>query len=98
MSQVLSEEWQRLCADAISGAAYQAQHAIFAALARYEAPSAIYRPALSIDGDHWCALYGENLQVGVAGFGKSPADAMWDFDKNWTAALAARPSQPGEGL
>jgi len=47
------------------------------------APSTIYRPALSIDGDQWCALYGENLQDGVAGFGKSPALAMADFDRAW---------------
>lgn len=51
------------------------------------APSAVYRPALSIDGNKWCALYGDNLQDGVAGFGDSPADAMWDFDRNWHAAL-----------
>ncbi|HEY0684695.1 MAG TPA: hypothetical protein VGD45_20330 [Steroidobacter sp.] len=52
-------------------------------------PSVLYRPALSIDGDHWCALYGENLQDGVAGFGKSPAAAMTDFDVNWHKALHA---------
>ena len=54
---------------------------------RYERPSAIFRPALSIDGNMWCALYGANLQDGVAGFGKSPADAMWDFDRNWHEKL-----------
>ena len=43
-------------------------------------PSAIYRPKLSIDGDMWCALYGENLQDGLAGFGKSPQEAMNDFN------------------
>ena len=31
----------------------------------------------------WCALYGDNLQDGVAGFGRSPEEAMADFDKNW---------------
>lgn len=46
-------------------------------------PSAIYRPAISIDGNQWCALYGENLQDGVAGFGDTPADAMRAFDEAW---------------
>jgi len=46
-------------------------------------PSTIYRPTLSIDGNQWCAIYGENLQDGVAGFGDSVAKAMDDFDANW---------------
>lgn len=46
-------------------------------------PSAIYRPAVSIDGNQWCALYGEDLQSGVAGFGSTPAEAMVDFDHQW---------------
>jgi hypothetical protein len=45
------------------------------------------RPSMSIDGDQWCALYGENLQDGVAGFGKSPDLAAWDFDRAWGAHL-----------
>ena len=52
-----------------------------------QAPSAVYRPSLRIDGNRWCALYGNNLQDGVAGFGDSPADAMRDFDRNWRAKL-----------
>ena len=31
---------------------------------------------LSKDGDQWCALYGEDLQVGVAGFGETKVDAI----------------------
>lgn len=50
-------------------------------------PSTIYKPKLFIDGTAWCALYGENLQDGVAGFGESPADAYTDFDKNWGKPL-----------
>ena len=41
------------------------------------------RPTLSIDGNQWCALYGDNLQDGVAGFGDSPDAAMREFDKAW---------------
>lgn len=50
-------------------------------------PSAVYRPGLTIDGNQWCALYGLNLQDGVAGFGDSPHDAMIAFDKEWYAKL-----------
>lgn len=48
-------------------------------------PSAIYRPAISIDGNQWCALYGENLQDGVAGFGDTPDAAMRAFDETWNS-------------
>lgn len=53
-------------------------------------PSVVYRPAISIDGNKWCALYGENLQDGVAGFGDSPTEAMAAFDQAWNAKLAPR--------
>jgi hypothetical protein len=46
----------------------------------YMRPSVLFRPTLSRDGDQWCALYGENLAEGVAGFGETPAKAMWAFD------------------
>lgn len=55
-------------------------------------PSVTMRPAIRVDGNQWCALYGDNLQDGVAGFGDSPAAAMADFDRNWAAALPI-PSQ-----
>lgn len=77
-----------------SGCAVRAQQAaeqsIQQAASLYESPAAIYRPALSIDGNQWFALYGENLQDGVAGFGDSPALAMADFDRNWFAKLPER--------
>lgn len=50
-------------------------------------PSVLFRPTLSVDGSHWCALYGEDLQHGVSGFGASPAEAMAAFDAAWWAAL-----------
>lgn len=31
---------------------------------------------LSLDGNEWCALIGENLQVGIAGFGATKSDAL----------------------
>ena len=50
-------------------------------------PCFLFRPSLSIDGNKWCALYGENLQDGVAGFGGSPHEAMQDFNRRWYASL-----------
>jgi hypothetical protein len=50
-------------------------------------PSYIFKPNLSIDGDMWCALYGDNLQDGIAGFGKTPELAYADFDKEWIKPL-----------
>lgn len=63
-------------------------------------PSAVFKPAIFADGAEWCALLGENLQVGVAGFGKTPNEAMAAFDMAFwrgqtPAAIAqAKPRQP----
>jgi hypothetical protein len=46
-------------------------------------PHVLMRPRVYPDGDQWCALYGDNLQDGVAGFGDTPELACADFDKNW---------------
>lgn len=46
-------------------------------------PHVLMRPALSKDGDQWCALYGEDLQHGCAGFGDTPEKAMAKFDDAW---------------
>ncbi|TLX52782.1 hypothetical protein DN824_21990 [Stutzerimonas nosocomialis] len=70
----------------IHAAQEQFQH-VAACLTDY---SVMYRPALSIDGNKWCALYGENLQDGVAGFGDSPAEAMQDFNREFSKRLEAR--------
>lgn len=67
-----------------------AAESVKCAAAEYESPSAVYRPKISIDGNQWCVLYGENLQDGVAGFGDSPSLAMCDFNKNWHAKLASK--------
>jgi len=48
-------------------------------------PCVVFKPTLSKDGNMWCALFGENLQEGVVGFGPRPVDAMWAFDAAWLA-------------
>ena len=52
-------------------------------------PCVLFRPHVSVDGDMWCALYGDDLQSGVAGFGRSPEEAMCDFDAEWKKPLKA---------
>ena len=52
------------------------------------APSVIFKPRLFIDGNQWCALLGENIQDGVAGFGDTPAMAMRNFDMEWNNGIA----------
>lgn len=86
----MNEEWSQIAANALAHAAQMAQASWQEAAASYQRPSAVFRPRLSVDGDQWCALYGDNLQDGVAGFGDSPAEAMLDFDRNWQQKLPAQ--------
>lgn len=51
-------------------------------------PFMMLRPRVFPDGDQWCALYGHNLQEGIAGFGDTPAKAAVDFDIQWLNAKA----------
>ena len=50
------------------------------------------KPRIFIDGNRWCVLWGEDLQSGVAGFGKTPMEAMCDFNNNWYAKLSEPPT------
>lgn len=50
-------------------------------------PSMMLKPKIFIDGNKWCALFGESLQSGVAGFGDSPQAAYDAFDKSWVEML-----------
>ena len=79
--------------------AEMAANAVICAAAEYERPSVLFRPKLSIDGNQWCALYGDNPQDGVAGFGDSPTKAMWDFDRAWQKDLPSNADLRGaEGV
>lgn len=86
---------EQQASNAICHAAEMAKIDIQFAASQYMRPSAIWRPKISVDGNKWCALYGDNLQDGLAGFGDSVAEAMADFDLNWTKHL---PIQKGNGL
>lgn len=59
----------------------QAADAVAQQIMAYHATwSSALKPTLTKDGDMWCALHGENLQVGVAGFGPTPAMALIAFE------------------
>lgn len=54
---------------------------------------------LSLDGDEWCALIGENLQVGIAGFGATKSDALHALIsaiEEWDNSLLRRSSDRHE--
>lgn len=73
-----------------SGFSHYAQQAFYAwqiNANEHIKPSVLMRPRIFIDGNEWCALYGDNIQDGVAGFGKSPQEAMFAFDNEWAAKL-----------
>lgn len=69
----------------IRGAVYDWQESGRAA----SRPSVLFRPTLSLDGNQWCALLGDNLHDGLAAFGDTPDAAMRAFDAAWTAPLPA---------
>lgn len=72
------------------GADHQIQcvaHEFICAAQEQQRPSVLFKPSISVDGNQYCALFGENLQSGVAGFGNSPELAMRDFDKEWHVAI-----------
>lgn len=87
MNSPLNDAYQSLATNSICHAASMAGSAVQDASSCYTLPSVLYRPKLSIDGDQWCALYGDDLQNGVSGFGKSPSAAMQDFDTAWDKEL-----------
>lgn len=81
-------------AQAYSMAGHRALQAAQAIEYEMTRPTAVFRPALSIDGDMWLALYGENIQDGVVGFGKSPDEATRAFDKAWHEKLTSAAPSP----
>jgi hypothetical protein len=65
----------------------RAQEAIDIARHEYTRPAVVWKPKVYLDGDMWCALYGDNLQDSVCAFGKSPDEATRNFDKAWHEPL-----------
>ena len=69
--------------ESISFAAQQVAKRIENFVSNLDRPSVIFRPKLSMDGNKWIALYGDNLQTSVVGVGESPGEAMFHFDIAW---------------
>ena len=44
-------------------------------------PSVVFKPIITQDGDAWIALLGPDIAVGVVGCGRTPAEAMQEFDR-----------------
>lgn len=80
---MMSDEYQSMAANAICHAADMAKNCWQEAAWEQMRPSVVFKPTLTKDGDMWCALFGENLAEGVAGFGPRPFDAMAAFDIAW---------------
>ena len=47
------------------------------------------KPQIYVDGDRWCCLYGEDIQSGIVGFGKSPIEAIRQWNSEWYKEVAA---------
>lgn len=75
----------RQSADSVCSMAYEVERTRLASTEDQRMPFVLLRPKLYPDGNQWCALYGENLQEGVCGFGDTPELAMYDFNKNFSS-------------
>ena len=89
---MMTEGHSYMAASAICHAADMAKIAWQEAAWERQRPSVLFSPTLTRDGNQWCALYGENLMEGVAGFGDTPAKAMWEFDAAWMNETIPTPS------
>jgi len=50
-------------------------------------PFMLLRPSMTLDGNKWCALYGDNIQDGLCAFGDTPAKAAEAFDGAWNGSV-----------
>ena len=73
--------------NAIWSAAEKSQESIQQANHERMRPAVLWKPRVFRDGNQWCALLGNNLQEGICGFGDSPADATYAFDKEWNTPI-----------
>lgn len=79
----MDDQHSSMVMNAICHAADMVKESIQQAVRCYEEPSAIYKPKVFQEGNQWCALYGDNIQDGVCGFGDTPAGAINDFNNRW---------------
>jgi hypothetical protein len=54
-------------------------------------PAARLRPRVGMAGDNiWVAFVGRELKHGATGFGKTPRDALEDFNRNFLEPVISR--------
>lgn len=87
----MSNEYQAMAANAVCHSMGMIQDAWQQAAHALTTPHVLYKPRLARDGDMWCALLGADIQEGVCGFGKSPSEAMHEFDKAWYRKIGSTP-------
>lgn len=87
---MLNDQDSNMAANAICHSAAMIQESIRCLAEELMSPAVVFKPRLFRDGDQYCALLGDDLQSGVCGFGSSPADAMWDFNKSWNSKIEAK--------
>ncbi len=66
-----------------SWVAYRAHDMLNIIQAEWTKPSVMFGPRIFLDGNEWCCLLGDNMQVGIVGFGFSPEHATLAFDRAW---------------
>jgi hypothetical protein len=86
----MNEEHSQIASQAFCYAVDQIRNQVEILICKIDRPSVIYRPKLSLDGNYWIALYGDNIQEGVVGLGESPDEAMFHFDKEWEKRIKAK--------
>lgn len=74
--------------DSVKSQQWNAAHAAEVVELERKRPFMLLRPRMFPDGDQWCALYGDNIQEGVCGFGDTPDQASKQFDIEWLNAKA----------
>ena len=89
---MLNDQDSNMAANAICHSAAMVQGSFADVAFEMMRPAVLFKPRLCRDGSLWCALFGEDLQSGVCGFGESPADAMWDFNKEWSKKIPQQKS------
>lgn len=81
----MSEFEMQMAMSAIQEAGEAVSRAALEVQLTLTSPHILMRPKVYPDGGQWCALYGRDIQEGVAGFGNTPLGACLDFDRNWNS-------------
>jgi hypothetical protein len=79
----LNEFWSAQAVEEYKGMLYEQKMQNYGYNCDRTAPHVIHNAKVFQDGNQYCCLLGENIQVGICGFGKTPKAACDDFDSIW---------------